>query len=134
MNNKGSALLYTVLLLSILLTVVLGLSTLISAQFEIMKGTGNSVVAFYAADAGMERAINYMRTGLDNLSLSGGDTVDISDFSNGATYKISIRCKNNGQLNECASMPPDGNCNADNFCIKSVGTYKGVKRALMVTI
>jgi len=128
-------LLYTVLLLSLLLTMVLGLSTLISAQFEVMKGTGNSVVAFYAADAGMERAINYMKTRADGtLSLINGDTGDIgSDLNNGATYKISIRCKRGEDPVTCGA-PVDDNCLADNFCIKSVGTYKGVKRALMVTI
>ncbi|MCX6760088.1 MAG: hypothetical protein NTW46_01980 [Candidatus Nealsonbacteria bacterium] len=137
MTNKGTALLYTILLLSILLTVVLGLSTLISSQFEIMKGTGNSVIAFYAADAGIERMLACIVA--NNEPLTGNEfTSVLGDFSNGASYSVKIFCRNGAD--GCGGpgeipYPPSGEvCDADNYCIKSIGTYKDTKRALMVTI
>jgi hypothetical protein len=137
MTNKGTALLYTILLLSILLTVVLGLSTLISSQFEIMKGTGNSVIAFYAADAGMERMLACIVANNESLNVDGF-TSDTGDFSNGASYSVKIFCKNGavgcGDTGQIPYPPPGEVCDADNYCIKSIGTYKDTKRALMVTI
>jgi len=132
MKNKGSALLYTVLLLAILLTVIFGLSTLISAQFRIMTSAGNSVIAFYAADAGVERMIYEVIVKntwpSDPFQLEGS-------FSNTATYIVTIRCQQHADFNkECGGIPIDTSCSATNFCIKSTGTYKDAKRALMVNI
>lgn len=130
---KGSALLYVVLLLALLLTVVLGLSVLILSQFEIMKNMGNSTVAFYAADAGIERMLSAFVAQNETLTspyvLSGV-------FSNSAEYKVSILCKDDANVDVCGSILTDSSCSCSecSFCIKSVGTYKGAKRAIMVKI
>lgn len=132
MNKKGSALLYIVLLLSLLLTMVLGLSVIISAQFQIVKGIGNSVIAFYAADAGIERMLNSVVANKE--AMPSGLEFASSDFSSGASYIVTIRCKKGGTIDQCGSITADPLCTASNYCIKSVGTYKDAKRAIMVTI
>jgi len=129
---KGSALLYVVLLLALLLTVVLGLSTLISSQFEIMKNVGNSTVAFYAADAGIEHMLSAFVAKNENL-LPGSFTLS-ETFGNTAEYRVTIDCRSIGGDICLTGMTIDPTCNADNYCIKSVGTYKGSKRAIMVKI
>lgn len=137
MKNKGSALLYTVLLLSLLLTVIFGLSTVISLQFGIMKDVGNSVVAFYAADAGIERLLNAVIAQNESLTINPIDgSISGNPFSlnNGGSYSIYIKCKAGGTTGECMGAPADASCSATNFCITSSGSYKNSKRAIMVAI
>jgi Tfp pilus assembly protein PilX len=121
MNNKGSALLYTVLLLSILLTVVLGLSTLISMQFVIMRNTGDSIVAFYAADAGMEKMLyNVIFLGESPAVI---EEEHVSTAPDSATYTVTFTTSGN-----------DGCSATTNLCIESVGMYKGIRRAIKAEI
>ena len=77
---------------------------------------GDSVVAFYAADTGIERVLmdrsNPIDAGLDGF---------VKILDNGATYELSVKDETH----------PD--CGADyNYCIQSIGAYKGVKRAIEI--
>lgn len=129
-SQKASILLYIVLLLSLLLTVVLGLSALITSQFAIMRGIGNSIVAFYAADAGVERMLNSI---ISNNETLPNDFTFAEEMGNGASYSVTIYCRNGGGL-ACAGITEDATCDADNFCIKSEGEFNLSKRAIMVKI
>lgn len=131
--TKGSALLYVVLLLSILLTAVFGLSTIVSSQIVIMRGVGDSIIAFYAADAGVERMLGSIVASTEPLQQTGTDFVFSNTFSNGSFYEVKIYCRNGGGL-QCGSIPEDSLCSADNYCIKSIGSYKKSKRAIKVMI
>lgn len=136
MGNKGSILLYIVLLLSLLLTVVFGLSALISSQFEIMKSNANSIIAFYAADAGVERMLNSVIALNEDLPNpdANGDVKFSGNLNNNASYEVYIYCKSNGNIASCGTIPKDSDCSADNYCVKSIGNYKNAKRAIMVMI
>lgn len=103
--------------MSILLAIVLGISTILVSQMKIVKGIESSVVAFYAAETGIEQVLinraNPCGTGNGDCSFSGILS------SNGAAYSVEVL--------------PDGDCPAANFCIKSVGSFRGVKRAIQVS-
>lgn len=53
-TNKGAALLLSVLALSIILVIALGVATIFIGELRISGGVSQSVTAFYAADAGIE--------------------------------------------------------------------------------
>jgi len=75
--QKGTtAILLAVLMLSVMLVIGLGISVLIVNQLRMSIDTGQSVLAFYAADAGAERCLCSVRSkgygGCDSGSLSNG--------------------------------------------------------------
>ncbi len=98
--------------MAIFLAVALGLTTILIGQIGIMKGMGDSVVAFYAADSGIEKILT-MRG-----SISNGTVIQDSDVG----YIVTVT---GGGI---------GSCNASStFCIKSIGTFRNTKRAIEIT-
>lgn len=120
--NQGVSLYLALMIMTVLLALALGLSAILFGQMKIIKGIGDSVLAFYAADTGIERELyannppgtNYS----DYLDLNGNGVQDGED----AVYNIQV-------------IPAGGNdCPADvNYCIKSMGIYKATRRAIHVT-
>ncbi len=60
-QEKGASLITTFFILTIILAVVLSISILLYGQIKIIRNIGNSVVAFYAADSGVEKVLYYDR-------------------------------------------------------------------------
>ncbi|OGZ70466.1 MAG: hypothetical protein A2904_01640 [Candidatus Staskawiczbacteria bacterium RIFCSPLOWO2_01_FULL_33_9] len=60
-NNKGVSLIITFFILTIILAIVLSVSVLLYGQIKIIRNIGNSVVAFYSADSGVEKILYYDR-------------------------------------------------------------------------
>ncbi len=110
-KERGSSILYVTLLVGALLVVVLGISGILIYQIKITSGIGYSVVAFYAADSGIE-----------NLLLNRNNPSDKTvNLQNNATYKIFV-----------LGGGEDG-CSAElNYCVRSLGSYMGVKRAIEI--
>lgn len=83
-SKKGAVtILLSVLLLSILLVIGLGISGLMLYQIKMSGQVGESVVAFYAADSGAERCLYDVR----QLSASSCPYSGVSlDFDSQATY------------------------------------------------
>lgn len=108
--------------MAVLLALALGISAILYGQMKMMRGMGHSVIAFYAADTGIERelyegnATGTSYSGYLDLNKNGvqddGDTV----------YRVWV-------------ISPGGEgCPTDaNYCIKSVGIYKETRRAIRVT-
>ena len=103
------------MIISILLAVVLGTGAILVRQLKVIKGMENSIAAFYAADTGIEEVL------VDRGSPSSFCTeLSPCSLDNGAEYYIEI-------------LPgTDPNCNADSYCIKSVGIYRETRRAIEV--
>jgi len=113
-SQKGVSLYLAMMIMGILLAIALGISTIFIGQTKMLKEMGNSVIAFYAADAGIEKSLTQRN---DPTPLNGySETLD-----NEAGYN----------LNVLDSTDPD--CDADNYCIKSIGSYKETKRAIEIT-
>ena len=98
----------TMMIMSTSLAMVLGLSIIFIGHLKIVRGMGDSVVAFHAANTGMERI-------LYEYKIQGGLATSTS-FSN---------ILNNGAIYNAKFY------GAGHF--KSVGTFKGTRRAIEVS-
>jgi hypothetical protein len=133
-KSKGISLLFIVLITGLILAIALGLSAILIQEMGLMTEIGYSVSAFYAADNGIEEALYDL---YQNPSPSPSHSGNLDD----AHYQTSARCCN-PDLTECSLASPedcplgvaniDSQCNTKNYCLKSLGSYKRVKRAIEV--
>lgn len=112
-SQKGVSLYLSIMIMAILLSIVLGMSGILLGQLKTMKGIENSVIAFYAADTGIEKVLVDRRNPNTNPEHYNGSVGD-------ATYEVKV-------------LSPGVNCNAVNYCISSVGTYRETQRAIQVS-
>lgn len=115
-TKKGVSIYFALLIMTLLLALALGISTLLFGQIRMMGGMENSVLAFYAADTGIDEVL----VNPDSPSSDCSEN-QLCCLENGACYYITII--NGGQTG----------CDASNYCIKSVGTYKETKRAIEIS-
>ncbi len=113
-KQSGISLVLSILILSLILGIVLGISTILFQEITMARGVGNSVVALYAADSGIEEILLVR----DNPSSSCTQSSPCQ-LGNGATYYMSI-------------TPAGQNCSSQNYCIKSIGIYKGIRRGIEI--
>jgi len=114
-SQRGVAIFLAVVILTLFMSVALGVSTLLVSQIRIMRDLGNSVVSFYASESGIEEALKFA----SNESYDSS----IVTLSNGATYKA---------VGVSAGV---GNCSGTaHYCIKSVGMYKGSRRVIEIQL
>lgn len=130
-KEKGVSIFFTLIIMGILLSTVLGLGAILLGQIKTMEGMGNSVKALYAADTGIEKALN--------------DDPPIDYFSStidGAYYEVWVKCCKNEEstcyleANECESiyfLEEDENCEGHYFCYESKGSYRETRRAIEIT-
>ncbi len=118
-SHKGVSLYITFLIMTILLSIALSMSTLLVSEIKTMTEIGKSVTAYYAAETGIERALFDTRTIEDPVG-QGYEESEI--WANQASYNVSVVAQGIG------GCPFDAH-----YCIKSVGSYKGVKRAIMIS-
>lgn len=119
-NNRGSILLVTILILSSVMIVVLGASSLILSGIKMSGTQEKSTVAYFIAEAGIERFLYAKK--IDSLACSVDDYVNFSadppvcsaetseSFNNG-TYAVQFKASDQ---------------------IISTGEYQGVKRIVEV--
>ncbi len=116
-KNKGSSLYFAVAIITIILGVALGTSAILVTQIRIIREMGNSVLAIYAADTAIEKALYQIRK--ENVF---PEDIDISGtLSNNSQYEI------NNVLSG-----GDEECDALNYCIKSIGKYQKVQRSIEI--
>ena len=127
--QKGVALPLSIIILSIILAIALGLTAILVSQIRIIRGMGYSVNAFFAADTGIERVLKVIiKDGTDPQS-----SYSESNIGNGSSYVTQVVCCKDDCENGF-SCPPglskDNTCHATRYCIRSVGAYRDVKRAI----
>ncbi|MBZ1348464.1 MAG: hypothetical protein KYQ20_01740 [Candidatus Nealsonbacteria bacterium] len=113
-SEKGLALYLTFVVLVVVLASVLGVSVIFLRQIAAIERLEDSVIAFLAADTGIERE-------LDSTHAPPEDYTGTLDLGGGLFSRYNVRV---------ASTSPE--CPAPNFCIRSVGTFKEVRRAIEV--
>jgi hypothetical protein len=113
-TQSGISLFLVIIIMTILLAIVLGLSTIFLYQLVMFKEIGYSVIAFYAADAGIENGLYLARKTTGGFPGAGVE----GRLGNDSSYKV--------------SLITSGKCSSNYVCLKSVGTYKGVKRAIEI--
>jgi len=112
---KGVALYIALMVMSVLLALALGIAAILFSQIKMMEGMGDSVLAFYATNTGIERTLYEISQGAG----VGSHYEEI--LENGSSYSADV-------------IAPNGDCPAPNYCIKSVGIYKQIRRAIRVAI
>jgi len=110
--QKGVSLYIAFLIMTILLSIGLSMSTILLSEIKTMREMGKSVVAYYAAETGIEREL------YENNEVGTSYSGSIGN----ASYGISV-----------VAQGSDGCSLSANYCVKSVGNYKGVKRAIMIS-
>jgi len=128
-GQKGVSLYFAIIILSILLAIVLGLATILVGQTRMIKGMGDSVAAFFAADTGVEQVLYYdkecRRSGCDSLDLPPGfeckDEAECDEGLSGGFASSTV-----GQAIYEVTFD-DGAID-----ITSIGMYSGTRRAVRV--
>ena len=121
--QKGSSLYLTYMIMVLLLSIVFGVNLILIGQIKVIRGMGNSVGAFYAADTGIEQV-------LMNRDLPD-DIIGPPDLENGAAYYVNVTC--NPSMPTCPPEHQDVACNATNYCIRSYGNFRQTTRAVEIT-
>lgn len=112
-NQKGVSVYITVVIMSILLSVSLGLSSIIVGGAKMVMNLGDSVKAFHAADTGVEKALYCIKVGPTCVAAQTCANTS-NTFSAGYGWTITIT--------------GSGDCLSAGTSIKSLGTYKTTKR------
>ncbi len=105
-NQSGVALILTVIVSSVVLLVAGLIASMVATQLKLASDIGDSNIAIYAADSGIEWQLYQVRNGA---------SVPTPLMSNGAIISTTVT----------GSAP--------NFTIKSLGSYGLVKRQLEVS-
>lgn len=115
--EKGVSIYLVILISTFILAIALGLSALLIPRIEIGREISYSIVAFYAADSGIEKVLTEKQSPLPSydgfVDLNGNSIQDSED----AVYHVDV-------------FTPGPECTALNFCLRSIGSYKGVRRAI----
>ena len=106
------------MIMTVLLAIALGLSSIFLGQAKMTQEMGYSVVAFYAADAGIERTLMNKE--------SPGNISDYLDLNNNGVQD------DNDSFYSVIVTPSGGSCTASNYCIKSIGGYQETRRAIEI--
>jgi len=116
-GQSGTSLFLVIIIMTIFLAIVLGLSAIFLGQMVMFRKMGYSVIALHAADAGIERVLIHRRA---PSNISGS-------LPNGATYQVFVTFAG---APGCPHPPPPSP--PLNFCIRSIGTFRDVNRAIEI--
>jgi len=127
-SEKGISLLFTILIMSVILSIAMGVSGILIQQTRMVGEMGKSIVSFYAADSGVERELfDLYKAPYPQSDLSGFLSVN---GSNDASFNVAVKC---GATSDClAGFATSSDCSALNFCLKSIGSYQKTKRAIEI--
>lgn len=148
-SQKGVSLYLTLIVMSLILAMVLGITSILVGEIGITKGLGDSLSAFYAADTGIEKVLYYDRKevptggsrGLCNICASCADDVEDCadcDCDDGGGPCDIVTCANpctctfNTIFGE-RSFEINSDIGADGTIINSTGGYKETKRTIKTT-
>jgi len=120
-KNKGSVLYFSVMILTIILSIVLGMSAMLITQIKMIRGTEFSVMAFYLADSGIEEALYCLYKG--GCSSDEGDIIPnnrLTSIPNYGEYRYELV---SGEF--CRPI-------RNFYCIISTGIFQGTRRSIEV--
>jgi len=128
------ALYLALMVMGVLLALALGISAILLSQTKVIKEMGNSVIAFYAANTGIERALYIDRSICSSYEL-------IADRVNCLKNEVSnipsgdLKLDNGAQYELVVDAGGEGTCpSGKTYCVKSSGIYKETKRAIRIAI
>ena len=127
-GQKGVSLLFVILIMGVILSIGLGISSILVQQISLMEDIGYSVISFYAADSGVERQLYEL------YKAPTPQPQNADSWGESVSYVATAKCGASILPEKCPSgFEIDSNCDALNFCIKSTGKCQEVKRAIEIT-
>jgi len=134
MHNKerGVSLYIAFMIMTTLLGIALGTSTLLFSQLGVLKGIGHSVFAFYAAEAGLERAL-YLDNTVCFQEENHAPCLAVEFGSIGAVLPGSVSLSNGASYHLTAESPGNSGCPdtlGHNYCVRAEGSYEQARRAI----
>ena len=131
-SNKGVSLYLAFIITSMVLAIAFGLQSIFLGQVKTIRGEGYSVVAFYAADTGIENEM----VDWSNPASSYSGCLDINEngvcgeSEQDAFYNVKVL--KGPEITGGAGEPGCTDAGL-HYCVKSIGKYKGIKRAIEIT-
>lgn len=128
-NQRGVAIYLTFWVMSLLLGIALGISSMFFTQIGLLRSIGESALAFAATDAGIEYVLYVDTTtcgeveGIEDRVQCLKDAIPtgVQTLGNGATYELIVEAEGEGRC-------PTG----VNYCARSTGVYRDARRAIRV--
>ena len=111
MKNKGASLLLTLLIMAGLLAIAFGISKLTMGEIKLVRDISKSIIAYYAAETGIEQALYDERVEGGASNTSGQCSVALG---NGSSYGLRVDRA------------------GENVTIKSTGCFKDIIRAIEI--
>lgn len=145
-SQKGVSLYLVIIAMAVVLAIVFGITTILLKQIKLVRGMEDSVMAYYAAETGLEEALkDIIKDGAVDLP----EYPHSVDLNENTSYEVKAVCCRAGTGNcvfgqeEGGSCPglgyscPEGmeeddNCSAPSYCITSKGSYKNTERVIEV--
>lgn len=125
MTNKGVSVYLALMIMFILMGIALGLNNILFIQSKTIGGMGNSVLAFYAADSGIEKALYEDYRCWQEGCFEIYCVMDCKGLKDGSEFSA--------YLNNDSSYKTEFFTDGVTITIKSVGTYRDTNRAIEVT-
>lgn len=127
--RQGSVLVYSMILLSMLLSSGLALSILATTGAQTTRELVNSIPAFYAAESCLEQSLRqYVVLGLTPDLSTAGFSNETLTFSNDAT------CERSFQYEQSPPTTPPTPTTTKSMTVSTRGVYKQSGQGLSVTI
>jgi len=116
-KTKGSALYFALAIMSLILAIGLSLANLLIFQFKMIRTIGDSVVAFYIADTGVEDSLYKIYIEGESIPFSSSSTVEIVEGVTRGSYSVDV-------------LEPGSSCSGAYYCIRSKGVFNNQRRAI----
>lgn len=122
--QRGVSLYLAILIMAVLLALALGISAILYGQMKMIKGMKDSVIAFYAANTGVERVLY----GISRNQFASTTSGNVGP----ASYQATLVC--GAGYTQCPPpLATSTTCLAPYYCLKSTGIYKDTKRAIHIS-
>lgn len=125
-SERGSIIVFSVLILTVILTVSLGLIALFIPKIKTVAESVNSTVAIFAADSATELCIYEARKAVNYNEPAS--TMNDGTLDNGATFTVKdLNPPGSFIQADCSSI------SSSSYSFRAVGTYRSISRALEIT-
>lgn len=103
-NQKGVSILLSLLVMTAILSIAFGVSKLVIGEIKIGRDISRSVIAYYAADSAIERAIFEKR--INNIELNIIDDCSVA-WGNGSFYSVRVQVSGEDVIAEASGCYND---------------------------
>jgi len=129
-NKKGSIMLITFLIMSSVMVIAMGASTLVVSAIRMGGTQARAAKAFFAAEAGAERVMWELRKNAFNYTKCDDESYFVN-FTDDPTHAI---CDNTGPhlmpLTNSAQFQVASSTQTSTTVFKSIGSYSGTNRVV----